>query len=212
MACFKVHLNVAAAASSVVAIALFCYGKVDIENVAFYILIGTIGGLTPDIDSAHSTSINVVFFSLAVFSSLTIGILLHKAIPIAMLIINMISTFLSIQFVLQNIFKKIATHRGCCHSLAFAILIGVMMVNTLYLLKIDVKTCWLSGIFLTFGCLVHLLLDEIYSFDFKNKKIKSSLGSAIKILSFKSPIISTLQTVSIVFLLYYAPHFTLNAF
>ena len=209
MAGFKVHSNVAAAISTSIAIGLFCYGKINIENAIFYALLGTIGGLSPDIDSAHSTSIKVVFFSLAIFCSVSIGLILNKSIPMSMLVINMVSVFLSIQFVLQGAFKKIAVHRGSCHSLAFAVLIGVMMVNILYLLKIKIETCWLAGVFLTFGCLIHLVIDEFYSFDFKNKKIKSSLGTAIKVISFNSPIVSTLQAVSIVFLLYCAPHFTL---
>lgn len=212
MAGFKVHANVAAAASAIVAMGLLCYGKISIENTFFYIVIGTIGGLAPDIDSAHSTSIKVVFFLLAIFCSTAIGLILHKMIPIYMLIINVVSVFLSIQFVLKNTFKKISVHRGACHSVAFAILIGIMMVNTLFLLRINAETSWLFGMFLTFGCLVHLLLDEIYSFDFKNKTIKSSLGTAIKLFSFKSPLISTLQAVSIIFLLYYAPHCKLHIF
>lgn len=39
---------------------------------------------------------------------------------------------------------------------------------------------WLFGLFLFFGSLIHLLLDEIYSVNVFGLKVKKSFGTAIK--------------------------------
>jgi len=45
---------------------------------------------------------------------------------------------------------------------------------------------WLSGLFIGFGFIVHLLLDEIYSVDLSNKRMKKSFGTALKLYSYKN--------------------------
>ena len=68
-----------------------------------------------------------------------------------------------------------------------------------HILGKDDFTAWLSGLFLLLGFLLHLILDEMYSVDFTNRRIKRSFGSALKILDtrkqFKSALITGLTFV-----------------
>lgn len=210
MANFKVHLNVAAVASVAGATGLFVVGNIDIRTTVWLAFLGTIGGLAPDIDSGHSTSSKVVFLVLAFFCAATCGYLLSKSSLPIMVIVNMLAMFLVVQFVIKNLFDKFSVHRGCCHSIAFAVLIGIAMANAVSLLGLSDDIAWLSGLFLFGGCIVHLVLDEMYSIDVKGKRFKSSLGTAMKLISFRNPVISTAQIAIIIALFYIAPHFTLT--
>lgn len=52
---------------------------------------------------------------------------------------------------------------------------------------------------------MHLLLDEAYSVDLANRKIKMSFGSALKLCSNRNPVISTLQFILIGVLVVHSP-------
>ena len=54
-------------------------------------------------------------------------------------------------------------------------------------LKLNDLLAWMSACFLLLGYLVHLSLDEIYSVDLSNKRIKRSAGSALKLGDLKNP-------------------------
>lgn len=210
MANFKTHLNIASVAAALSATSLFFTGTINVSVAIWLTFLGTIGGLTPDIDSDHSISIKVVFTIIAFFCAISVGWLLYNTVSLTMLAINVAAIFLAIRFAIKSLFMSYSVHRGCCHSITFAALIGMSMVVILHNLNIDDNLCWLSGIFLTGGCLIHLLLDEMYSIDIHGKRIKSSFGTALKLMSFKNPYISTLQITFIALLYYIAPsiHFS----
>jgi hypothetical protein len=45
---------------------------------------------------------------------------------------------------------------------------------------------WVYGIMFTWGYLVHLILDEIYSVDLNNRRMKKSSGTAFKFFKLKT--------------------------
>ncbi len=58
-----------------------------------------------------------------------------------------------------------------------------------------------------FGYMVHLILDEIYSIDLGNRRVKKSAGTALKFFT-QSQIQNLILYISIWFLLTVAPEFT----
>ncbi|MCB1638818.1 MAG: hydrolase, partial [Thiothrix sp.] len=51
---------------------------------------------------------------------------------------------------------------------------------------------WLLGFFIFLNFILHLVLDEIYSVDFSNRRIKRSFGTALKLVDQRKPVKSTL--------------------
>ena len=49
----------------------------------------------------------------------------------------------------------------------------------------DPFTSWLMGLFVFLGFILHLGLDELYSVDFMNNRVKKSFGTALKILDWR---------------------------
>lgn len=212
MANFKTHLNIAASTSIAITTSLYCFDLISVQVCVWLSFLGAVGGLAPDIDSDHSTSIRVIFTLIAVATSLAVAWQLYSHVSLLLLVINVVAVFIAIRIAIKSLFMAYSVHRGCCHSIAFALLIGMSTVCIMSNFKISGNLCWLSGLFITGGCLIHLLLDEIYSVDIYGLRIKSSFGSALKLISFKNPYLSTLQIAVIGVLFYYAPRFHLIEF
>jgi len=73
------------------------------------------------------------------------------------------------------------------HSIPTAFLVLFLVTRFSYeVLEKSEFMAWLVGSFAFFGFLIHLLLDEMYSVDFMNRRIKRSFGTAIKFYDRKS--------------------------
>lgn len=202
---FNTHLGTAALTSSIAATALLSAGHVVPITALWLMLLGTIGGLLPDIDSDNSTSMQTLF---RIFGGLiTFSFVGHIYRMVSMLELMVYGTFcyLTIRYNFKATLEKFTVHRGCCHSLAFVVLFGLFTVWLLYLLGYSDKTAWLSGLFVFYGGIVHLLLDELYSVDLANRRLKLSFGTALKVFSPRNPFISALQCALIVVLYMQSP-------
>lgn len=205
MANFKTHLTVAATISVSAALGLCISGFTSITAAIGLSFLGIMGGLAPDMDSDHSTSIRVIFTVVAILCSLALGWQLYSVVSTELLAINMGAVFVAIRLGIKRLFMEYSVHRGCCHSIVFALLIGLGAVVILHGFKLTANLCWLGGGFLFAGCMLHLALDELYSIDIHGKRIKSSFGTALKLMSFKNPYISTVQLIVIGYFYYHAP-------
>ncbi|MBK1674092.1 hypothetical protein CKO35_12410 [Ectothiorhodospira shaposhnikovii] len=90
--------------------------------------------------------------------------------------------WLLVRYPCSLLFQKISRHRGLCHSLVVG---GLWALGWVYMglhcLATEPLLVWLQGTALFLGFLIHLVLDEIYSVDINNARIKRSFGSALKI-------------------------------
>jgi membrane-bound metal-dependent hydrolase YbcI (DUF457 family) len=145
-------------------------------------LSGIVGGIAPDIDHDNSRPIRIIFNWATViiptlllwrFDSLT------RQWDVASCI--WIFVALAIYFPICWIFKKLTVHRGIFHSVPAALIFGL----TIYILmgqrtdQIDLQIS--LGITGMMGYFIHLVLDEAYSVDFNNKRIKRSFGTAMSL-------------------------------
>ncbi len=214
MANFSTHFNSAALVSGAVSAALLSANHIELNTALWLWFLGTIGGLLPDIDSDNSTSLDIIFnlfticivlLSIRYFTSDAINerqFLLLIGLPVVIHIF--------IKYGIRNIFEWQTIHRGICHSLLFLLFCGLLTTNiTMFILNTKLQGAdligWLSGMFVFGGGFIHLLLDEIYSVDLANVRIKRSFGSALKLTDFSNLTLSSFFLIITAVLFWLAP-------
>ncbi|MDM8546765.1 metal-dependent hydrolase [Candidatus Venteria ishoeyi] len=183
MANFKMHLGVAAIGSGMVATLCLGAGLASVQEVAILSLLGTIGGLLPDIDLDHSTPTRLMFTALGLL--LAFLAMFFKAAHYSVLELWLVwgATYLAVRYLAWRMFSDLTSHRGIFHSLAAALFFCFLGTAIAYH-QFDAPrlTAWLVGFFLLLGYIIHLALDEIYSVDFENRRLKRSFGTALKLI------------------------------
>jgi hypothetical protein len=214
MANFNTHFNVAAISTGITSAALLSAGHIDVNNAVWLWCLGTIGGLLPDIDADNSTSINIIF---NIFSAVAVLLVLRyitgehfREIRFIELLAIPLGVYGLIKYLIRPVFEKITVHRGSCHSLLFLLLCALLTMQLTWMFNGGDSTnlsmnAWLSGGFIFFGGFIHLLLDEIYSVDLLNIRVKRSFGTALKIADFRNKSATLMMIVAIIALGYSAP-------
>jgi hypothetical protein len=89
--------------------------------------------------------------------------------------------YIAIRFVLTEVFRRYTVHRGMWHSLPAAAIVG--MVSFLVMSSEDISLRMFKTMAVVLGFISHLILDEIWSVDFRKGKyqFKTSFGSALKL-------------------------------
>ncbi|MEZ5449428.1 MAG: metal-dependent hydrolase [Thiolinea sp.] len=188
MANFNTHITYAAAGSGLLSVLCLQVGLVDQRNALMLALLGTIGGILPDIDLERSYPSRILFSMLGIFFAFLMIFSLENDLSILELWLVGIGTFLLVRFPVWQLFHQYTRHRGLVHSLVVGLLAALIITaGCFHLLGKTPFVAWLSGFFLLLGFLLHLLLDEIYSVDFTNHRIKRSFGSALKLIDTQQP-------------------------
>jgi hypothetical protein len=95
--------------------------------------------------------------------------------------------FVALRFAFIEVFRKFSRHRGIFHSIPMALIWGLLTTILMYrFFGFNSLVAWVYGILMSLGYLVHLLLDEVYSVDLRNRRIKRSAGSAFKFFSVRN--------------------------
>lgn len=207
MANYKTHRNIGIISSLIITSGLYYYEKIyngeniDIFNLSIMIIIGIIGSLIPDIDLKTSTPSKIFktfiyilsyFFSFGYMYSNKEYLI--EQMNLDWIIINII--FILITLILATIlvkfFQNQMRHRGIIHSIPFALFSSIILFEILHLFNLNINISnfkfnelLISILYLT-GFMTHLILDEIYSVDFRGKKIKKSFGTALKLFDKKN--------------------------
>ncbi len=187
MANFNTHFAVGAIASATISSTLLSMTILKPTEAVMAFAIGTFGSLMPDIDSDNSKAIGIGFTII----SLLITILFVFAEIITYSIVELIimggAIFYTIRFGLIGAFRKVSRHRGMFHSIPVALIWGLLTTLIAYnLFYINNLVSWIYGFVMSFGYIVHLLLDEIYSVDLGNRRVKKSAGTALKLFKLKN--------------------------
>ncbi len=181
MANFSTHFSVAAGVALMGSTTYFSIHAVTAEEAAILCVAGTLGGILPDVDSDYSRPLQIVFtglYMVFVFSLL-------RGLPR----LSILDTWLMLgglyvlfRHALLPAFRKWTVHRGIFHSILAALFFGLLASSLLFwLYGFEPGFSWLTGVFVFVGYIAHLLLDEFYSVDFDNKRLKSSWGTAFKL-------------------------------
>ncbi|MCF7970170.1 MAG: metal-dependent hydrolase [Methylococcaceae bacterium] len=208
MANFNTHLFIAASASSIGAATLCNANYIDAFDIPWFIFLGTIGGLLPDIDSDNSRPLKILFTSLATLISMLAILAYQEQYKVQHVFIIASGTFFLVRYPILALFKRMTVHRGAFHSILCAVLFTFLTTFTVYyLLNTSIIFAWLSGLFIGFGFIVHLLLDELFSVDLGNAQLKRSFGTAFKLFSIKYLSASMGMLISCALLYLFTPEF-----
>ena len=213
MANFNTHFMVASGASAVVSGTLLSMEVVSPEQGVVAFMLGALGGLLPDVDSAHSTSIKVGFNVLSLLATIMLIFVKSSTYSLIEMFIVAGLVFAGIRYALLDIFRKISKHRGMFHSIPVALIWGILVAILMqYFFGLNSLVSWVYGFMVTTGYFVHLILDEVYSVDLRNKRMKKSSGTAMKfgkIKTTKDKIQTAIIYASIPMLMSIAPDTTL---
>jgi hypothetical protein len=187
MANFNTHFVVAASASAVVSGTLLSMEILEPTQAVMAFALGTFGGLMPDIDSDHSKSIGVGFTVISLLMTILSVFVKSSTYSIIEMLLMAGVVFGTVRFGLIGVFRKISKHRGMFHSIPVALIWGVSTAIIMHLFfGLNALISWVYGIMMTWGYLVHLILDEIYSVDLGNRRVKKSWGTALKLFKIKT--------------------------
>ncbi len=182
MANFSTHIGAGTVQAGVLATLTLAADVVAPENLVAVTLAGVLGSVLPDIDLKDSRASKLMFAGLGVFSSFVFLFAFAEHYSVLELMVLWLSTLVAVRYGLHALFHRLSVHRGVWHSLLAGVFWAAMTAFTMYsILGRHEGVAWLGGGFLFVGYVQHLLLDEIYSVDVMNRRIKSSFGTALKI-------------------------------
>lgn len=186
MANFSTHITVAAAGAGLLSVLCLQVGLAEPREALLLALLGTIGGILPDIDLQHAYPSRIMFALFGIIAAFMVVFSSKNTLSIVELWGVGLATFGLIRFPIWTVFHQYTNHRGSIHSLVAALFF--MLLTTAFAFHVLGEIpfmAWLFGLFVFLGFVLHLVLDELYSVDFMNTRIKRSFGTALKILDWK---------------------------
>lgn len=188
MANFTTHIAAGTIVSGSLATLTLAADVIAPENLIPVTLAGVLGSVLPDIDLKESRPSRAMFAGLAIFFSFAVLFSVADRYSIAELWMLWLGTLILVRYGLHAIFHNLAVHRGTWHSIVAALFsaaaTAVVFGNVL---DRHAGVAWLAAGFMFIGFLVHLALDEIYSVDVSDRRLKSSFGTALKLVDRRYP-------------------------
>lgn len=182
MANFTTHIGAGTVVSGALATLTLAADVVAPENLVAVTLAGVLGSVLPDIDLKDSRPSRAMFAGLGVFMSFAVLFTTAAKLSIAELWILWLGTLVGIRYGLHTIFHRLSVHRGIWHSLLAGAFCSVATAIVFYrLLGKPEGVAWLAAGFMFIGYVTHLVLDEMYSVDVMDTRIKASFGTALKL-------------------------------
>jgi membrane-bound metal-dependent hydrolase YbcI (DUF457 family) len=188
MANFPTHIAVGTVVSGALATVTVAADMVQPQDIVAVTLAGVLGSVLPDIDLKDSRPSRAMFAGLAVFFSFAVLFGLERQYSIVEMLVLWMGTLVAVRYLAKQVFFHFSYHRGIWHSL-LATVFCAFITAWVYtkLLGRNEGVAWLAAGFMAIGYLTHLILDEIYSVDVMDTRIKASFGTALKPVDFKHP-------------------------
>lgn len=188
MANFTTHIAAGTVVSGALATLTLAADVVAPENLVAVTMAGVLGSVLPDIDLKDSRPSKAMFAGLGIFFSFAVLFNAATKFSIAELWILWLGTLLVVRYGLHYVFHKTSVHRGIWHSLLAGVFCSVATAIIFhYLLRRPEGVAWLAAGFMMIGYVTHLVLDEMYSVDVMDTRIKSSFGTALKLFDSRYP-------------------------
>jgi len=189
MANFNTHLVVGATVSLILSESLLAMEILSPNLATMAFFLGTLGSLMPDIDSDYSKALTIAFNIISLLITMSIISTKNISYSLLELLIISFSVFGIIRFGFIELFRLVSKHRGMFHSIPVAIIFGLNVTIISYeMFEVSSLISWIYGSMVTIGYITHLLLDEMYSVDLGNARIKNSWGTALKLFKLHSTI------------------------
>ncbi|MFO0942222.1 MAG: metal-dependent hydrolase [Pirellulales bacterium] len=180
MADFKTHMTVSTVTGAVLGFAGW-KASMPIDTCVVAGTLCSVSGMLPDLDSNSGRPLReATALGAAVIPMLMVDRLQKMELKQDTMVLIAIIAYVVIRFVLAEIFRRYTVHRGMWHSIPAAAICGMVAFLVMSHEDITIRLFKTSGVVL--GFMSHLILDEIWSIDFRggSYKFKSSFGTAIK--------------------------------
>jgi LexA-binding, inner membrane-associated putative hydrolase len=182
MANFTTHIAVGTVVSGALATLTLAANVIPHESLVAVTLAGVLGSVLPDIDLKDSRPSRAMFAGLGIFFSFAVLFSCAGRFSIVELWILWLGTLVGVRYGLHAIFHRIAVHRGVWHSLLATVFVALLTSLVFkYILGEPDGVAWLAAGFMAIGYLTHLTLDELYSVDVMDTRLKASFGTALKL-------------------------------
>lgn len=181
MAGFRTHITVSGACG-------ITYGGFAVQPLGFstdaaFLAAGitAVGGMLPDLDSDSGIPVRELFgLAAAVIPLMLLFRLRHAGLTNEGVLAAMLFTYAFVRYGVANVFKRFTVHRGMYHSVPAMLIAGLCVYLAYHSPDQNIRVLLACGVML--GFLSHLILDEVYSVDWRGvkPKLKASAGSAFK--------------------------------
>lgn len=181
MADFKSHMTVSTATGVVYALAGTQCG-VGWETCIIGGGLCSVSGMLPDLDSDSGRPLReATTLAAAVVPIMMVDRFQHLNLSHERMVLAAGLIYVVIRFLVAEIFRRYTVHRGMWHSLPAAATVGMFAFLVMQSEDISIRLFKTGGVIL--GFLSHLVLDEIWSVDFRggSYKFKRSFGTALKL-------------------------------
>jgi hypothetical protein len=181
MAGFKTHITTSSLIGCVYAGVGYAHGIPPDSAMMAGAMCG-FAGMLPDLDSDGGVPLReAMSFTAATVPMLLLNRLASLGLRYDQMAIVAVAIYFFFRFGLANMIRKSTVHRGMFHSIPALFIVG----GIAYLLcgGTEVTTRYFKAGGVMLGYLSHLVLDEMYSFEWKGGRwqMKKSFGTAMKV-------------------------------
>ncbi|MCP4177578.1 MAG: hypothetical protein GY756_07410 [bacterium] len=153
-----------------------------IVNAFVIFILGTLGAILPDIDSDTSIPVQLLFETIGILIPIVVlRNYFSNELNIENMIFLIIIGYVIVRYGVSLVFYRLTVHRGIIHSIPAAVIAGGIVFFLFYESQFYIRLIY--ALSCTGGFLVHLLMDEIWSVDLANIRIKNSFGTALTLRS-----------------------------
>lgn len=141
----------------------------------------SVSGMLPDLDSDSGVPLReTTMFASAVVPMLALGRLRELGLSPEAMVLAAGLIYLTLRFVIAEIFRHYTVHRGMWHSIPAAASAGLVAYLIMPSMEEHIRLYKTVAVIL--GFMVHLILDEIWSVQFSGGRfrLKKSFGTALK--------------------------------
>src|SRR6266545_2688534 len=171
MAGFRTHITVSTACGIV-------YGGFAVQPLGFSTEAGilaagitAVGGMLPDLDSDSGVPVRELFgLAAAVIPLMFVRRMMHSHMSTEGILASLLFGYVFIRYFAANVFKRFTVHRGMYHSIPAMFIAGLCVYLAYHSPDRNIRFMLACGVMI--GFLSHLLLDEIYSVDWRGVKPK----------------------------------------
>jgi len=138
-------------------------------------------GMLPDLDSDNGVPLReTMAFTAAIVPMLLVGHFETLALSYDAMVLVAVSMYLFVRFGITRMIRKYTVHRGMFHSVPAGLIFAGLAFLVCGTAPIEIR-CYKAGGVMA-GFMSHLLLDEIYSIEWKGGcwRFKRSFGTALK--------------------------------
>lgn len=183
MADFRTHISVSTLTGIAYGGAGFSAG-IPLSTCMVAAGLGSISGMLPDLDSESSIPVReIVSLVAAVVPALMIPRFVQFGLNTEQMVLVAGAMYLAIRFGVAELFKSYTVHRGMWHSMPAAAIAGLLAFLIVSGTELQIRLFKSAAVVI--GFLIHLLLDEMWSLDVRQGRlrVKRSFGTALKFFS-----------------------------